>query len=155
MTAQTASAGGAYAAIVDWELLSPAGRRDILQRPVQAADPEIRRQVESIVARVRNGGDRALRELSHELDGATLDHLLVSEAEFSNAVAALPQRAMDAMQVAIANVRRFHLAQLPQSIDIETRPGIRCQRISHPIDSVGLYVPAGTGSVHAVVDTVE
>ncbi|HSD68135.1 MAG TPA: histidinol dehydrogenase [Woeseiaceae bacterium] len=144
MTARIATSDGVLARIVDWELLSPAGRRDILQRPVQAVDAELRRQVETIVARVRNGGDRALRELSRELDGAIPDQLQVSETEFQDAEAALPKRALDAMQVAIANVRRFHLAQLPQSIDIDTMPGIRCQRISHPIDSVGLYVPAGT-----------
>ncbi|MCI0517272.1 MAG: histidinol dehydrogenase, partial [Woeseiaceae bacterium] len=124
MTARIATSDGVFAGIVDWELLSPSGRRDILQRPVQAVDPELRRQVETIVARVRNGGDRALRELSRELDGAMPDQLQVSEAEFRDAEVALPKRALDAMQVAIANVRRFHLAQLPQSIDIDTMPGI-------------------------------
>ena len=41
-------------------------------------------------------------------------------------------------------MRRFHEAQLPQPIVVETMPGVRCERLSHPIDSVGLYVPAGT-----------
>ena len=49
-----------------------------------------------------------------------------------------------AIDLAIANVRRFHEAQLPQRLEIETMPGVLCERLSHPLDSVGLYVPAGT-----------
>jgi histidinol dehydrogenase len=130
--------------IVDWETLSPVQRRDALRRPLQAADAGIRQQVQAIIERVRTGGDRALRELSQELDGAILDDLQVGEAECRAAEAALASRSMDAMNVAISNIRRFHLAGLPQAIDLCTMPGIRCQRVSHPIDSVGLYVPAGT-----------
>ncbi|MDP7041929.1 MAG: histidinol dehydrogenase, partial [Gammaproteobacteria bacterium] len=34
--------------------------------------------------------------------------------------------------------------QLPSDIDVEIGPGIRCERVSQPIDTVGLYVPAGS-----------
>jgi histidinol dehydrogenase len=130
--------------VVDWESLSPAQRRDMLQRPPQTADPAIRQRVLTIIANVQTRGDAALRELTADLDGATLDELQVTEADFLAAEAALSVQAIDAMDVAIANVRRFHLAQLPLPIDIDTLPGIRCERVSHPIDSVGLYVPSGS-----------
>ncbi len=135
---------GTGAEIIDWETLSPADRRDVLLRPLQAADPDIRQQVQAIISQVRAGGDQALRELTNKLDGATLDHLQVDDAEFRAAEASLSKWSLDAMDVAIGNVRRFHLAQFPQAIDMYTMPGIRCERISQAIDSVGLYVPAGS-----------
>lgn len=144
MTVLNKKFGGILAGFVEWATLSPPERRDILRRPVQVAEPGIRQQVEAIIARVRRGGDHALRELAAELDHATLNELQVSDAEFRAAENALSSRSMDAMNVAIANIRRFHLAQLPQSIDMNTMPGIRCERISHPIDAVGLYVPSGS-----------
>jgi histidinol dehydrogenase len=49
-----------------------------------------------------------------------------------------------AIDLAISNVRAFHEAQLPKSISVQTMPGVTCKRISHALDSVGLYVPAGT-----------
>ena len=74
----------------------------------------------------------------------TLDELKVSSEEFTAAGASLDSSAIAAIELAIGNVRRFHEAQLPQPITVETMPGIRCERVSHPLDSVGLYVPAGT-----------
>ncbi len=130
--------------VVDWDSLSPAQRLDVLHRPLQAEDPAISQRVLAIIANVRTGGDAALRQLTAELDGAALDNLQVTEAEFRAAETALSKQAIDAMDIAITNVRRFHLEQLPRAIDIDTMPGIRCERVSHPIDSVGLYVPSGS-----------
>jgi len=47
------------------------------------------------------------------------------------------------MDRAIANVRHFHAAQVPQPLRVETAPGVTCERFSVPIRAVGLYVPAG------------
>jgi histidinol dehydrogenase len=41
-------------------------------------------------------------------------------------------------------VRRFHEAQTPVPVRVETMSGVACERVSHPLDAVGLYVPAGT-----------
>jgi histidinol dehydrogenase len=49
-----------------------------------------------------------------------------------------------ALARAIDNVSRFHEAQQSQPLSIETMPGVRCERITRPIESVGLYVPAGS-----------
>ena len=57
---------------------------------------------------------------------------------------ALDPEASKAIDKAIANVKRFHEAQTPADVDVETSPGVRCQRVSRPLDAVGLYVPAGT-----------
>ncbi|MDH3863916.1 MAG: histidinol dehydrogenase, partial [Gammaproteobacteria bacterium] len=96
------------------------------------------------VADVKNGGDEALRTLTARLDGADLAELRVTGEEMDAASASLSPAAIDAIDVAIANVRCFHEAQRPPDVVVETMPGVRCERVSRPIDAVGLYVPAGT-----------
>lgn len=131
-------------ATIRWDELSEEQRATVLRRPSAALDPRVRTRASEIVAMVRSGGDRILRELTFQLDGVDLEELRVSDEEFELAAAELPEPALAAIDLAISNVRKFHLAQLPRAIDMETMPGIRCERICQPLDSVGLYVPAGT-----------
>jgi histidinol dehydrogenase len=127
-----------------WRDLGEAERQALLMRPAVCSDDAIRSKVVRIVTQVRNEGDAALRELGQQLDGASLDALQVTEAELAAAEKAMGADAIAAIDLAIANVRRFHEPQLPGRISVETMPGVVCERISHPIESVGLYVPAGT-----------
>jgi len=127
-----------------WNDLSPDARSALLSRPAVEDDRRIRDGARQIVERVRREGDRALVELTRELDRAELAELKVGDEEFDAAEAALDADAVAAIELAIGNVGRFHEAQLPAPITVDTMPGIRCERISHPLDSVGLYVPAGT-----------
>ncbi len=127
-----------------WAELNDAARRTLLDRPVIADDADRRRAVADIVSDVRSRGDVALLELTARIDGVELDALAVGEDEFRTAESALSSTALAAIDTAIANVRRFHERLLPPNVDVETVPGVRCERICHPIDAVGLYVPAGT-----------
>jgi histidinol dehydrogenase len=93
---------------------------------------------------VRDSGDVALAALSERFDGVAPGPLRVSEEEFDQAELDVSPAAIAAIELSIGNVRRFHEAQLPVAYEIETMPGIRCERVSRPVDSVGLYVPAGS-----------
>jgi histidinol dehydrogenase len=130
--------------IISWQDLDSAARAAILRRPAATADPGIRAKVGEIIAEVKRGGDDAVRAMTRQFDGAEIDSLRVSEAEISVAARQLDDEAIGAIDLAIANVGRFHEAQLAEPIAVDTMPGVRCERISHPIDAVGLYVPAGT-----------
>jgi histidinol dehydrogenase len=52
-------------------------------------------------------------------------------------------RQVAALQRAIDNVRKFHEAQIQPVLEVETSPGVLCERHFRAIDAVGLYVPAG------------
>ena len=130
--------------ILNWNELEPGEQNAALERPAVAADDEIRESVAKIIGRVRRKGDKALRKLTRKYDGAELDSFSVTDEEFAAAEAALDEAAIDAIQLAIDNVRAFHEAQLPSPIAVTTMPGVRCERRHDPIDAVGLYVPAGT-----------
>ena len=127
-----------------WHTLDAAGQKALLRRPAVEDDAAIREAVLKIVADVKGRGDAALRELTARLDRAELDDLRVSSEEMEAAVGGLPGEAVEAIDLAINNVRSFHAAQQPPDVLVETMPGVRCQRVSRPIDAVGLYVPAGT-----------
>lgn len=127
-----------------WDDLSHVQRKALLQRPAVTDDADLRKATESIVASVRAEGDTALRRLTAQYDRADLQALRVSAGEVENAVAELDREAIDAIDLAIANVRLFHEAQELAPIRVETMNGVVCERFSHPLDAVGLYVPAGT-----------
>jgi histidinol dehydrogenase len=99
---------------------------------------------EKILAAVQTDGDDALIELTQRFDKVTVSDFRVSEAEISWALQQLTADQISAIDLAIANVRTFHEQQVPATLTVETMPGVLCERISQAIDSVGLYVPAGT-----------
>ncbi len=127
-----------------WSNLDAAARRAALLRPAARDNPDLERRVRDIINLVRVRGDAALLDLARELDRAELTSLRVSDDEVQAAVAELPEEAIGAINTAIANVRRFHEAQITPAIRVETAPGVICERISKPIGAVGLYVPAGS-----------
>jgi len=130
--------------IVSWDELDDAARSALLTRPAVRDDEPVRSSVAEIIEAVRNGGDAAIRTLTSKFDGVEPDSLRVGEDELAAAAEKLEPNSLAAIDLAIANVRRFHEPQIPRSIEVETMPGVSCKRVSHAIDSVGLYVPAGT-----------
>ena len=130
--------------VLDWSRLDRAERRAALERPAVAANETIRAAAAAIVARVRTGGDNALRALTAELDGVRLTAFRVTDEEIAAAEATLGREVLQAIDLAIDNVRRFHQAQAPRDLRLAIMPGVACERRYHAIDAVGLYVPAGT-----------
>lgn len=137
--------------ILDWQQLDDSARRNALVRPLSATRDNVSAQAAEIIAAVRSEGDAALRRLSRQFDGVELDMLRVSADEFQAARAELEAADIAALENAIRNVRAFHIAQLPPAIDMETQPGVRCERLTRAIASVGLYVPAGSAPLPSTV----
>lgn len=131
-------------AAVRWDELSLADRRALLRRPAQSHASGVEQTARDIISRVRRDGDRAVLELCLKYDRVALPSLRVSAEEVSDSAASLDAEQRQAIARAIANVRRFHEAQRPQPIRVVTSPGVVCERISVPLDAVGLYVPAGS-----------
>jgi histidinol dehydrogenase len=129
---------------LDWNALDEAARREALARPAQSRADALHRDVERIIATVRERGDTALRELSAKYDRCTLDAIEVDEAEFADAEAALDPELKAAIREAAARIELFHRAAAPRPVAVDTAPGVRVERMLRPIDRVGLYVPAGS-----------
>jgi len=129
--------------ILNWSSLSAEERRHALRRPVQQDAAATHERVREIISDVRARGDSALLEFTRRFDGVPLAAIEVGTAEFAAAETALDAEQRRAIDRAIANVRRFHEAQVGPALRVETEAGVVCERQFRPIDAVGLYVPAG------------
>ncbi|MDX1563599.1 MAG: histidinol dehydrogenase, partial [Gammaproteobacteria bacterium] len=130
--------------ILDWNEADESACAAALTRPAVGASRRQRERVAEIIADVRVRGDEALFELTEEIDRVSLKTLAVDASELTAAADALTDQQKDAIRSAANNIEAFHARQRPAEIDIETMPGVRCQRVVRPLPSVGLYVPAGT-----------
>jgi histidinol dehydrogenase len=137
--------------IFDWDALSAADRGAALARPTQESRSDIAAVAAEVVNAVRRKGDAALYSYTERFDAVRLETLVVSEEEFSQARGFLTSQQHAALERAIENVQRFHAAQLPQPLSLETTPGVRCERIFRAISTVGLYVPAGSAPLPSAV----
>lgn len=120
-------------------------------RNIPADDPQVTEAVERIVAGVREGGDKALRDYARQFDGAEIDSLLVTDEEIAEAIARVPAEVARAIDSAAANISAFHRAQLPAPVKVETAPGVRCMQRAVPIQRVGLYIPGGRAPLFSTV----
>lgn len=130
--------------ILDYASLDNVARRDALSRPAVAERAQLVALVRETVARVRTEGDSAVLDYARRFDGGEPESLRVPVEDLDSALQSLAPIERHALERAIDNVRRFHAAQLPTPLSIETSPGVLCERITRPIDSVGLYVPGGS-----------
>ncbi|AXY78325.1 histidinol dehydrogenase [Paraflavitalea soli] len=122
----------------------------LLQRPVAEA-AKLETVVSGILQQVKIKGDEAVRQLTREFDKATIDQLLVSEAEVREAAGSLDEGLKTAILTAKANIETFHKKQLSEPEVVETMPGVQCWRKSVAIEKVGLYIPGGTAPLFSTI----
>ncbi|ARD60083.1 histidinol dehydrogenase [Kosakonia radicincitans DSM 16656] len=137
--------------VIDWNSCSEQQQRDLLMRPAISASESITRTVVEILDNVRARGDNALREYSAKFDKTQVDALKVTADEIREASARLSDELKQAMAVAVKNIDTFHNAQKLSTVDVETLPGVRCQQVTRPIASVGLYIPGGSAPLFSTV----
>ena len=136
---------------IDWQQCDEQQRRDLLTRPAISASDRITESVSEILRRVRSEGDSALREFCARFDKTEVQELRVTAAQIEAASARLGDDVKQAMAHAVRNIDTFHQAQKLSIVDIETQPGVRCQQLTRPIQSVGLYIPGGSAPLVSTV----
>ncbi len=134
-----------------WKKLTEQQRKDALTRPAINASTNIQQAVNGIRENVLTNGDKALFELCEKFDKVKLDSLVVSAEQIQAASARLSDELKQAIQNAKANIEKFHTAQIPQTVDLETQVGVRCQVVTRPINRVGLYIPGGSAPLFSTV----
>ncbi len=127
-----------------WENMNLVERTQALARPSELSDLSKIDQVKNILLEVKLKGDDAVKSFTSMYDNVELEDLSVANEELANAWSNLPQKEKNAIKVAIANIQKFHISQLPKDIEIETTKGVFCKRETRAIQTAGLYVPGGT-----------
>jgi len=124
--------------------------KQALKRPVKKLK-NIKKIVKPILKNVKNKGDHALKKYSLEYDHVSLENLVVQKAEFKAAEANITEELKNAIILAKRNIEKFHYAQRQSPLEVQTMPGVICQRKSVPIEKVGLYIPGGTAPLFSTV----
>src|SRR5258706_4254249 len=112
---------------------------------IKAADAQVRRTVEGILAEVEDKKDAAIRELSKKFDNWEPKDFRLSPAEIEKAIAQVGKRDLEDIKFAQAQVRNFAQKQKEtmHDLEVETLPGVVLGHKHVPVNSIGCYVPGG------------
>lgn len=127
-----------------WDALSEAEKQDALARPLQRRDVRVTDVVRAIFDEVEREGASAVDRWALELDGAPVERLELTASVVSKARDELSAAELEAIDKAIDNVRFYHEATAPKAVSVETAPGVLCRQVWKPLQTCGLYVPAGS-----------
>ncbi len=119
------------------------GAFEKLVRRREAQSEDVTRVVAKIVERVRAGGDTELLACVRRFDGAKLDLLEVTPAEFEAAADAIDPADRAALGKAAMRVREFHRKRIPSSWEVREEGGGTFGYRVRPLARVGIYVPGG------------
>ncbi len=136
---------------VVWQSLSETQQDSILERPAITEGANITAAVSEVITKVRKEGDAALLELTEKFDRVQPESIRVSTQEIDEASARLSEKMKNALEQAYENIAKFHKAQKPQPIKVETQPGVVCEQVTRPIQKVGLYIPGGSAPLPSTV----
>ena len=106
----------------------------------------VTKKVQGIVHNVREEGDKAVLRYTRRFDRVKLSprEIKVSANETNAAFQNIDTDFISDLKKIIANIEKFHRRQLPKQWKIKCADGVRLGEIFRPIESVGVYVPAGT-----------
>ncbi len=111
------------------------------------------RQVETILAAVRDQGDAALLDFTARFDGQRFapQELMVPPEAVAKALVSLPSELRLALETAHGRIEAFHRQQRPPDIDMTGPYGERLQRRWRPMARAGLYIPGGRAAYPSTV----
>lgn len=112
----------------------------LLQRPKMKFQ-SIFGEVEPIIHKVKAEGDAGISYFNKKFDGVKPDPIVIRPQEKN---VSIDEGVRQTINTAFDNIFRFHKAQLPIPLEVETMRGVKCKRIARPIERVGLYVPGGS-----------
>jgi len=123
---------------------------EILKRPTQTFE-NIEATVKGIFKEVQLKGDVAITKYTSLFDGISLENNQVSKEEIANADTLVSEDLKQAIQLAKANIIKFHEAQKTAKVAVETIEGVNCWQEKRAIQKVGLYIPGGTAPLFSTV----
>ena len=108
-------------------------------------DANVSETVKKTLKMIKEGGDKAVRELSEKFDNYSPKSFKLSLSEINDLIDKVPARDLEDIKFAQEQIRNFAQAQRDsmQDIEIETMPGVILGHKNIPVQSVGCYVPGG------------
>jgi histidinol dehydrogenase len=113
----------------------------------------IEEKVRVIIDDVRLNGDDALIKYTRRFDRVRLTarQLSVAESEISSAFQVITPEFVGHLKTIINNVSAYYKKQLHSSCKVKGYDGVLLKEEVRPLDSVGIYIPAGTAPLMSSV----
>ena len=113
----------------------------------------IEEKVKKITEDVRLFGDDALLKYTRKFDNVKLTarQLKVSQIEISGAYQNIAPNFVSSLKVVIENINRFYRKSLKKSWRTKTPEGLVLGENYRPLQSAGIYIPAGTAPLVSTV----
>jgi len=113
----------------------------------------IRSTVSNIIEDVRLNQDEAVRKYTRKFDKVMLKprQFIVTESEISAAFQNIPSDFVSGLKKIIENINRFYKKQQKKNWKLKDSDGAIVGEQFHPIERVGIYVPAGTAPLVSCV----
>ena len=125
---------------------SGIGIEKLYNRHAYARRQRVEDKVRKIIDDVRLNGDRAVSKYTRRFDKTKLPvkNLRVPEAEISGAYQNITSDFVNNLKCIINNVSTYYRKQLKKPGRIKSHDGVLLKEEIKPLDSVGIYIPAGT-----------
>jgi histidinol dehydrogenase len=126
--------------------LNSQGIQNLYNRSLFIRKKHIEEKVKQIIEDVRLHGDDAVLKYTRRFDGAklTAKELRVAENEISGAFQNITSDFIADLKSIINNVSNFYKKQIKKPCRVKDIDGVFLSENIHPLETIGIYIPAGT-----------
>lgn len=119
---------------------------ELLDKRSGETNERVTAAVTEIIANVKAGGDKAVKDYTLKFDGSLPKYYEVPRDVINDALTEADEEFVNALLNAMENVRDFHQRQVPQGFINAMPNGVILGQRVKGLDRVGLYVPGGTAA---------
>ncbi len=129
------------------------GIQKLYDRNLLARKKHVEEKVRRMIEDIRLLGDDAVLKYTKRFDKIklTAKEMRVSESEISGAFQNVTSELISTFKIIIENVSKFYQKQIPKPCRIREDDGVLLKENILPLESVGIYVPAGTAPLVSTV----
>lgn len=126
--------------------ISSSGLQKLYDRNLSARKKHVEEKVRDIIEDIKLNGDEAVLKYTKRFDKVKLTQrqLKVAEAEISGAFQNITGDFISTLKLVINNVTLFYQKQVKKPCRVSDNNGALLKEKITPIESVGIYIPAGT-----------
>ena len=140
--------------ILKWKSLAAEKKEKILLR-AQSETEKIFPQIIPWIEKVKKFGDKAIVECTRKFDDPdfSVEKIIVTKQEIERAIQKVDQEVLQAIEKQIEISSKFHQTayeKICKKWEIENIPGVKTGAKITPMDSCGLWVPAGKAPLPTV-----
>lgn len=133
--------------------LNSEGLQKLIDRNLYSRKKNVEERVREIIDNVRLHGDEALVKYTKKFDKAVISprQIPVAESEISGAFQNITSDFIGHLKAIINNVSLFYKKQIRKPCRVRDAEGVLLKELILPLDSVGIYIPAGTAPLVSTV----